>query len=126
MRLIISGLVAAALLIGFATSGSISAQESRKYRNYDRYDDYPYDRRERTGTTPSVASFPAIRRATPTISASARMRGGRPWIGKAAAVTRGSRRPSTSGPMWPVGAWPAGFFVVAGCSRKLHGNACGA
>ena len=47
MRLIISGLVATALLIGFATSRSISAQESRKYRNYDRYDDYPYDRRER-------------------------------------------------------------------------------
>jgi hypothetical protein len=46
MRLIISGLVAAALLIGFAVSSDASAQEGRKYRNYDRYDDYDSDRRE--------------------------------------------------------------------------------
>ena len=44
MRLIISSLAAAALLAGFAASSGVSAQESRKYRNYDdRYDDR-YDR----------------------------------------------------------------------------------
>lgn len=47
MRLIISGLAAAAVLAGFVASSDVSAQESRKYRNTDRYDDYGYDRRER-------------------------------------------------------------------------------
>lgn len=47
MRLIISGLAAAALLAGFAASAGVSAHESRKYRNADRYDDHYYDRYER-------------------------------------------------------------------------------
>jgi len=45
MRLIISGLAAAALLAGLAASTGASAQENKKYRNTDRYD--RYDRRDR-------------------------------------------------------------------------------
>lgn len=46
MRFVISAFAAAALLAGFAASTDISAQEGRKYRSYDRNDDYDRDRRD--------------------------------------------------------------------------------
>ena len=91
MRLIISSLAAAALLAGFAASAGVSAQEGKKYRNYDdRYDDGT------TGsggtTAPSVASSRVTVRETPTTSGLVPRSGGEPWTWKGAAVTAVSRR----------------------------------
>ena len=57
MRLIISSLAAAALFAGFAASADVSAQENKKYRNYDdNYDSYDRDWRR---------DYRALRRLVP-------------------------------------------------------------